>query len=53
MKKRARLEEIIVSLKSMARECISGYLATSIAIDHNMIDIIDIEEGEIFNTDNI
>ena len=53
MKKRARLEEIIVSLKSMAKECISDYLAMSIAIDHNMIDLIDIEEGEISIRDNI
>ena len=53
MKKRARLEEIIVLPKSMARECISDYLAMSMAIDHNMIDIIDIEEGEISNRDSI
>ena len=53
MKKRTRSVEMKILLKLMARECISGYLAMSIAIDHNMIDIIDIEKGENSNKDSI
>ena len=53
MKKRTRSVEIKVLLKLMARECISGYLDMSIAINPNMIDIIDIEKGENSNRDSI
>ena len=53
MKKRTRSVEMKILLKLMAREFISGYLAMSIAIDHNMIDITDIEKGENSNRDSI